>query len=494
MAIGQEQRRQAASGEFFQLAGVAALLAAAWFPQLLPGRYSVDDYRNLLPGALPELLAAEIGQGRPLQALLHALSWRLGVDPIHSPGLANLIALVLFAGCGVLLARIWRIESWPAGAALAGAVAFTHPFFADLWSFRLAPVSLALALVPALVALELARRERARPILSALLFCASLGVYQLALDGAAVALCIAALADLARAPAGERAWHTLRPTLRAAACALAGAAAYLVLDRLVREIAHVPAEHRAGLVALAQLPERAGAVMQQLWRVLFAERQLGMGLLAALQLLLLALGLTSAMRRARATLAFALALIALLPLALASTVGLVGLARDFWPSPRTLVAAGFFWAGALALAALSESALTRKVALVLGGLVWLGQAGIAHRAADEQHRLNQRDLLRMSRVLGRLEALPGAAAVRRLAIHDGPNSYGDFKTVTGDLNVSALYKPWSWAGLAAETGGAPLEPTRAEDVASAAQRCVGAPRWPASGAVFIEGELAIVCF
>jgi hypothetical protein len=105
-----------------------------------------------------------------------------------------------------------------------------------------------------------------------------------------------------------------------------------------------------------------------------------------------------------------------------------------------------------------------------------------------------RDLLRMSRVVGRLEALPASADLQRIVIVNGPNGYGDMKTVLGDLNISAFFKSWSWAGLTVEAGGWPMTEANGVDVERAAARCRGSGKWPASDSVAIEGELGIACF
>ena len=105
-----------------------------------------------------------------------------------------------------------------------------------------------------------------------------------------------------------------------------------------------------------------------------------------------------------------------------------------------------------------------------------------------------RDLLRMTRVLARLEHLPGASSVHRMFVAGAPNGYGDMKTLTGDLNLSAFGVTWSWAGLVAEAGGPWVTQATEDDRAHATAYCATAGKWPAESAVKVDADLAIVCF
>ncbi len=477
--------------------GLVVALFIAWLPRLLPGTWSPDDYALVHEGAgLAGTLRLEVSQGRFGQALLHTLLSRLGADPSHSSTLLSFLALLLLAAAAVVTVRIWDLQGSPGTALMAGAIALVHPFAADSWSFRLAPIFFALALLPALVAVLLLRRTSSGFLLPIALIASSLAIYQVNLNPLLVVILLGAALDLARVPAGSGEVRTvLKVWLVLLACVAVSTALYLAFNKLVLLATGIPPEARAGLVSLADLPGRLREIAALLPKLLFKERQLGTGLLGALQISLLALTLSVAILRGLAErsarkLAW---IVALLGLAFLCIVGIVGLLRVFWPTPRVLTAAGFFWAGVLALTSVCAEPRARAAALGLGGLLLLGYAGIDHRASADQQRVNLRDQLTMSRVIARLERLPGAAGVRRAYLVGGPKAYGD-TTVAGDLNNSALGVTWGFAGLVAEAGGPWLEHPRFEDGPKAAAHCAHAGRWPAEDSLAIEGDLAIVCF
>jgi hypothetical protein len=402
----------------------------------------------------------------------------------------------MLGASAVIIAQIWRIENEPTQALLAGALALAHPFGADMWSFRLAPISFALALLSSLVALLLLRRTHSGYWLPVALFIASAGIYQTNINPLIIVVLFGILTDLLRPRAEETDKPPLRSWWAIVACILCSLALYLVANKIIMTVLKQPAEQRAGLLQLAEIAGRSGEVLNQLRRVLYGERQLGTGLLSAVQITLLLLGLglvvaRSVRSRAPRMIAWTLLIIGS---ALLATVGIVAMTRVFWPTPRVLTGAGFFWAGVFVVTSMLAGSRARNVSFVLAALLWIGWAGVDHRASDEQHRVNMRDMLRMSRVIGRLESHPGGASIHRVVIVNGPNGYGDMKTIIGDLNISAFFKDWSWAGLIAEAGGPPMIQPTIDDESHARTLCAQAGRWPAVDSVLIDKDVGIVCF
>jgi hypothetical protein len=279
-------------------------------------------------------------------------------------------------------------------------------------------------------------------------------------------------------------------------CVALALALYFAAQKLVLLALAVAPEARAGFVPLRELPHRAREVLRVLPRLLYREPHLSTPLLGALQVGLLALALLgAALRSAAERSARPIAWTAALAFAaLLSVVGVAALVHIFWPVPRVLTAAGFFWGGLVALSCVQSSGVLRRAALLAGALLWLGSAGIDHHAAADQLRANTRDLLRMGRLAGRLETLPGASGLKRIAVVGAAGTYPDLATATWDLNLSAFGTTWSWAGLLAEAGGPSLTLSTDDDRARAAAYCARAGKWPAPDALAVEGELAIACF
>lgn len=477
--------------------GACGLLLLAFTTRLAPGWASVDDVQ-LQAGYEPKVLRAHfLAQGRFGMALLHQALSQLGADPVHAPTLHAWLAIALFAAGAVLLARAWDLQDDPPAALLACALPLAHPYFAETWSFRIAPLYCALAQLLAFGALALLRRGRGWLVAPGLLVTASLTIYQVGLSPLLVAVFLGALLDLVRA-GGDRA------ALRAAArvwlvilAVIAGAVLlYLALNALVLALAGVAAEARNGLLPPSGWPERALELLRVARQMVWRERALSAPWLVWLQLALLAataaLGLRHA-ARARAWPAAALGLAALAG-AFAAVVAVTGAARVFYPAPRALTGLGFFWGGLFAALLLLAGPWGRRLALGGAALVALGWLGIDHRAHGEQVRRNARDLAVASRLAGRLEALPGWRGVQRVALVGAPPADWDLRTVAGNLNNSALGTEWSTAGLMQEVTGRTLSLPTHDELQAARARCAGLPKWPDPGSAVIDGPVAIACF
>ena len=474
----------------------AAVLFAAWLPKLVPNAYSVDDYILLHGEPLSQTLRMYAAQGRFGMALLHLGLTQLGASPIHAYTLLHLASVLLLAAAAVLLVRVWDLEGEGPLPFVIAPLAFIHPFSSETWSFRIAPIYFAIAMALALGGLWLIRRGRGRTLVGAALIVASLSVYQVGLNPLLVAIGIGACLDLWRVGSDREAVRaTLRVWLLTFAIVLAACLAYFALMKLLLLALGIGAEQRAGFLQVEDVAWRAKQVWRLLPRLLGRDAQLGSPLQGALQLglLALALGLAAVKARGEGVAKAGLTLL-LLFLSLLAVIGLHAALGHFQPWPRSLTGAGLFWSGVVALAWLLAGARLRGLALGAALLLGFGYLGVQHRVAAEQLRLNAREQLLASRILERLEANAQGGGVRRMVTIGHAPAWPDLETAGGDLNVSALFIPWSQAALVAEVSGRPLGPASDADRALAGSRCALAPKWPADGAVAVEGELGIVCF
>lgn len=482
-------------------AATTALAGLAWLPHLTRRLLATDDYVNLAAPGLGWTVEASVAQGRFVGALLQLCSYWLGIDPARSAPLTQLIALALCGVAGLALVRLWGLEDEPAPAqVLVAALPFVHPVAFELWTFHIMPPYVVLAQGLALWGLWLVLREDApRPWAGVALLVAALGIYQVALNVALVVLALGGALGLSRHPPGsaERR-RLLRSHLGALALLVLACAIWAVINKSLLLAFHLAPEWRNGLWDGHAAAARLREVARTLARVAFRERQLGTPLLGALQLSLVALaagGVAWRTRGQRALRELALTL-ALFAAALLSVVGILALVKDFQAPPRTLLGAGYLWAGALALAVRAGAAPRfRRAALAVGTLCLLGSIGVDHRAAEELGRLNQRDLQVAARVLARFEAEPAYARMRRVVtVGHSINSEG-LPTVAAFVAPSALAISWSQAPLFSELADRHFDDATEADVAAAAQLCREAPRWPAAGSTSITADgLGVVCF
>jgi hypothetical protein len=112
----------------------------------------------------------------------------------------------------------------------------------------------------------------------------------------------------------------------------------------------------------------------------------------------------------------------------------------------------------------------------------------------DQLRMNMRDIEKANRIVARIEALPGFEQIQDVVISGGFWAYSSpVRTTLGDMNISALYVPWSKVPLLNEATGyrfliAPPDVTK-----KANTYCQGSSKWPAPQSVIKMGSFAVVC-
>jgi hypothetical protein len=488
-------------GEGRALLVLCGLLLAAFWPQLAPGVMASDDWGLSTTRDFTATHRFELSQGRFLQAALHALLFALGPDPVYAHSLLSLLAIPLLAFAALLCARVLGLAPRHAFVCALAFLDWTHT---ELWTFRLGPFFLAVASLCAIAAVALLRAPghdsapgvaatRPLPVVTAaLLLCAALATYQTAFNLAALLLVLALLGDLLDdGPAALR-----RALLPLGAFAL-GLAVYFTLQRGVVVLFDLQPDPRSRLLHAAEVPgrffEARRYVVGLLWRDLWLRPQA----VAALEVLLLVLGVLGAVVqsvRERAPARFWIAL----PLGIAAALCLSGVALPllYWNGVLRLgLAHGLLLAGGAALALrFLPSRRAHRLTLALAGVLVLCDAGLAHRVFGEQRAKQDRDLAQAVLVTARLLQQPGFPQVRRISAV-GHSPWYEGQLIRGsDLNHSALSVPWSIAPLFTAASGRALSAPSDEEQAGAVALCSSSPKWPAEGSLAVRGDLAVVCF
>ncbi len=469
------------------------VLAAVWAPRLSQSFYSVDDYILL---QFPVRVEQFFQQGRFGQAALWWGMTALGLSPPHAVTALAALSVALLGLSGVLLLRLWRMEGSNWLLVPLCVLPFAHPYAAEIWSFRIAPVFYAIALVSALGALTLARERGLGPAPVGLVVF-SLSVYQLGFNPAVVVIGMGLLLDILR---GRGSADELKDAVRGwwgpLAALLGGTVAYLVLNAVLQRLAHTAPDARGAFLPLGDLLVRAREVRALLAQVFFTDRHLSTQALSSLLLALLGLAVLAGLRRAAANRsAWQLLLVpALLAGCALSVVGLMLALKVWWPMPRTLTGIGFFWAGVFALLDANGSAAARRVVAATACLVVVCFAGLCARVTSDQARLNAVDRATASRVVGRFEASAAFPQLRTALFVNGAVTYQILDTQVGDLNLSALGCTWSQAEILGELLGRPLPNPSDDERARGTAFCTKAAKWPAEGSTAILDGVGVVCF
>lgn len=487
---------------------VTALAKGAAF---LPA-YSIDDYFLVLqrPASAPMFR-----QGRFGQALLSQLLYLLQLEPPYSTLFFVAFGILASALLGTLIVRFWGFDRPGWMPVAAASFAANHPFTAEIFTFRTALASSMVAI--ALLSLLLVPRRWSLPLLGAgsVLFVFLLSIYQVVLHYCLMIVAMGAAFWLARYlkigaahgwPARVTSLLSARRILRhrntaLLICASAGTAAYAALALVLFRALDLARLERSRLIPLDMLDERGELILQVLRFRLLQTSPLLTVFTKGMLLLVLGAALAGLLWRARpwsrpraaALLAAAYALVAA---ALVWSLGVIMVLQEFWPAPRVLSHMGIFWAGLLAIACLCLGPRLRMALAALSVLIVLSFIGASNRILHDQVRLNERDGLKASRIIGRLEAQPGFAENVPVAVIGRARGYYSlvYPTTDHDMNISALAPYWSVLWVLREISGYDLQPVPDEARRNAATAyCRGVQPWPGPESVIIRDGVAIVC-
>lgn len=175
-------------------------------------------------------------------------------------------------------------------------------------------------------------------------------------------------------------------------------------------------------------------------------------------------------------------------------VGVILVLGDWWPAPRVLAQTGMFWGESLALAYSLAQPLVRRIMLASVVVIILSFIGISNHVFRDRLRVNMRDLATANRMVGRIEALPDFAQVQYVVLYGGSYRYcSPITTAQRDMNISALFAPWSKLPVINEVSGYAFQPVPGGIFVKANAFCETAPKWPAPGSVVKLDTVAVVC-
>lgn len=490
--------------------GTLLVTAVAKGMAFLPG-YSIDDYRLVLRDS-PSL--DMLRQGRIAQAGVVQILHLLQLEGHHARVFFVAFALVMSALLAVLVVRHWGFGTAGWVPVAAASCISIHPYTTEIFTFRtalginmFAYALLGLLLIPR-------RWSWAGVCAGALVFAVAVSIYQAVLQYALMILLMGAAVGLTRLLVAGRAagwprritallsWRRIPRDRKAAllACTVLGMVVYTLVNTVVARVLHLDlVNHR--LLSPGRIGERAAAVWNILRYRFLDPSPLLNQFSKRLLLLLLFLALVGLLVRTwpwlRPRSALLLVVIAgLLAASLVWTVGIELVLQDFWPVPRVMAHVGVFWAGVLAVAWLCWGPRARSVLGFLSALIVLTFIGGSNRVLNDQIRLNVRDAAKASRIIARLEEVPGFSGTEPIAVHGTdwtyPLAYG---TSDNDLNISAFGPEWSQEEILREISGYDLQPTKddAARKAAAAAYCRNVQPWPDPESVTIKDGLAIVC-
>jgi hypothetical protein len=132
--------------------------------------------------------------------------------------------------------------------------------------------------------------------------------------------------------------------------------------------------------------------------------------------------------------------------------------------------------------------------MACAGILMLGYVAADASILFGQRRVNLWDHQLANRIVARLEAQPGFASIRRLAVVGRlPAHPFPLQTTDHDMNSSAFGAPWSKVGVIEQATGLVFDQASEADIQIAKTYCAAHDPWPGPDAVTATSELGIVC-
>ncbi len=430
--------------------------------------------------------------------LLRALSV-LGMTQPHANVLGIVLGTLALALTGVIACRLWRLPGGAAPAAIVTCLISIHPYQADIATYRVTYLVVCLAFLLAAAGAFLLLETRVPLLVPTVILSLAYAMYQVAISYALMVLVGAWWLSLIAPEGGVR--REAAVLRRAVIAVLASLPVYFLASAAALAVTGLQAAARVSAIAPSQLGERAGNLLGLIRKLAFEGEPIVPGMVKALLLLLLVGAVCAvASRRLREGGARAGLLAVLIAMVMVSLLSLLMVAHlfvvvEWWPAARTLSQIGVFWGLIFAAGYAASEGRGRVALLCLGGLLVACFAGLVNQVFLDEHRMNTRDMLRSNRIVSRLEARPDFAAVKELAVVGGAWNYPlPAATTYYDLNVSALYAPWSRVAVINEVSGYNFTATTDAGKLDAAKRyCAAAAPWPAEASVAVQGEVGVVC-
>ncbi|MDM0017553.1 glucosyltransferase domain-containing protein [Variovorax saccharolyticus] len=472
--------------------------------------FAVDDYL-FGQGFSTEELRVFLTQGRFLHGGIDWFINALGVNISDLYISLGICALFLQAALVTSILRFVGAADFSLSA-LIGAAIVSHPYLAEILTFRMVLPGYCVATILSIVALEMTAKKSMTLgdcIVALAATVAMLFVYQGFLNLFAVAVVFAFLFDqlskVRSAPTLSRhVVHPKRVIVLSLVC-LMSAVLFLTTIAASKALGLVALTGRANFIELSSVSERATQIAALLQRIYWMSEPIVPHwikvLIAAMILFVVAL-VCAEMRSEQLTrksviwklVAGVCAVVLLIPI----TVGVILPFKDWWPVPRVLAQVPFIIGLFLLLAA---PAVQRKQATILKRMLTVSISilvvcfvFISNQVFADQQRLNSWDKERANRIVSRLEQSPNFSEIKSIYLSDGAWGYpARLNTLQGDMNISAFAPEYSRVSLMLEASGYSFKKATGDLVSIGMAYCKNHRPWPHVDSVSVVGELAVVC-
>jgi hypothetical protein len=464
--------------------------------------YSIDDYGYIFTKL------NIITSGRWLADFIYNVIFQASYMPVLSPLFC--IACYIFTGIG--LCKLWEVREKKTCFIII-ALWCLHPYLLDGYNFRVAAVNLAVVYVMALSALLLVSRGRMGFVLSTLLFCGALSIYQAVISFTLSVIMIMILIACVR---GGVSLATIRMSIkRAGSCLLMlciSVVLYFVLTKAVFLLLNLRANSRldAGFIStLDQLWVKFGWLTLTLAVRILPIPEFVLPFVGKLVLfIILVLGAVAALKKSLTWMSAGLVGVWILLIPLAAVSFIIPLAESDLPW-RVCMGLVVFWAGMFTVTQESCSIYIRRMGFA-SGVFLVGYFVLNNNAIFyKQYLCNQKDVVTGNRLIAKIQSLdnyhPGMelAIVGVLPTESFTKEGKGYREIVREYIKYSSQRKYFLAASAFETDWSKyvfllgfldmeLKKSSTEKEGLARMLAAGHKSWPDPSSVFIQDEMVIV--
>jgi hypothetical protein len=282
------------------------------------------------------------------------------------------------------------------------------------------------------------------------------------------------------------------------------AIAFVIIIRLAKVMGLANMAGRTSFITFVELPERVAQISSTLMKIYWTAEPVVSGWLKVLIALMLVASVviifwqlftekSNANIIKNIVLVF-FAFLLLIPISL----GVIIAFKDWWPVPRVLAHIAIIIGLTFLLADVciqnSNNCFLKLTTFISRIMVLVGFVFLSNQILADQQRINQWDRMAANRIISRLEMNPNFGNIKFIHISGGSWGYpAKLRTIEGDMNISALFVPYSKAALLSEASGYDFKLAIGDNSIIGETYCKEKLPWPNAESITIDKDVAIIC-
>lgn len=472
--------------------GIACLLA--YIAKLAYGSViggATDDF-ILISEGLNFDYSFYVSQGRWAVALISTLLAPLELDYIGGKNLFGVIYAIQIAFSMLILIRFLNLKTNKYFEVILLGIATLHPYLGEIFTYRHATMinSLCFSYPAMAVGYILLYNKRYR-LWGIPLIIWALSGYQVVFSMILVFIPIQVLSALLK---GKDIQDMLKKMAIPLSLLLGTLILYVLTNRLILNIADIPASPRSAFLGLGDLNVRFTQIFTLAQRTFISNEAIALSVPKWILLAILFVLLASILVKKKASQNLTQSKVLCIPLILVSAIGIIGpamLLDVWWSTPRVLSNIGFFWA--LVLLLFIHEMGNKKLIYIPLGLVLVSFIYSNNRIMADQQRMNFLDFHKSNRIVMQLEEIDRFQEKRILFLRQNELMYSKGpSTMYMDLNISALYPAWSRLSMLEYVSGYQFKPATAQDETKIKEKYKTRPSYPSKGSIFCDEDIIVI--